>query len=125
MKKTILVVEDNPDNMALVEEILEDAGYEIVPVVRAEDGIERLSLGGIDLILMDISLPEMDGLEATRIIKSDDRLKSIPIIGLSAHAMDSDRIAALSAGCNAYETKPVDEDALLSVMKNLLILKNE
>lgn len=120
MKKNILVVEDNADNMALAEEILEDAGFEAVPVTRAEDGIERLHQGGIDLVLMDISLPEMDGLEATQIIKGDGALKTIPVIGLSAHAMKSDRDAALAAGCDDYETKPINEESLLQTINRLL-----
>lgn len=120
MTKTILVIEDNPDNMALAEEILEDAGFITVQEIRAEDGIARLQQGGIDLVLMDVSLPEMDGLEATRIIKTFEALKKIPIVGLSAHAMTKDREAALQAGCDDYQTKPVDEDALLEAINRLL-----
>ena len=120
MSKVILIIEDNPDNMQLAEEILADAGYLTVPTTRAEDGIERLLKGGIDLTLMDISLPDMDGLEATRIIKSDNTLKSVPVIGLSAHAMTSDRQAALDAGCDDYQTKPIDEDALLESIQHIL-----
>ena len=120
MNKTILVVEDNPDNMALVEEILEDAGFDVIQKTRAEDGIESLYQGGIDLVLMDISLPDMDGLEATRIIKADEGLRLIPIVGLSAHAMDSDREAALAAGCDEYQTKPLNEDALVQMINKLL-----
>ncbi len=113
MKKTILIIEDNADNMALADEILDDAGYNTVQVTRAEDGIERMKQGGIDLVLMDISLPDMDGLEATRIIKADDKLKLIPVLGLSAHAMVHDKEAALDAGCDDYQTKPINEDVLL------------
>lgn len=120
MSKTILAVEDNPDNMALLEEILEDAGFDMVQVTRAEDGIERLQQGGIDLVLMDVSLPDMDGLEATKIIKADEAVWQIPVIGLSAHAMTSDREAALAAGCDEYQTKPLDEDMLLETINRLL-----
>ncbi|MBE9526326.1 MAG: response regulator [Proteobacteria bacterium] len=120
MNKTILVIEDNPDNMALVCEILEDADYLVQEAMRAEDGITRLKQGGIDLVLMDISLPEMDGMEATRLIKADNILKSIPVIGLSAHAMISDKEAALDAGCDDYQTKPIDEGALLTLIDNYL-----
>lgn len=120
MTKTILVIEDNADNMALVDEILEDAGFNTVQVMRAEDGIVLLQKGNIDLVLMDISLPDMDGLEATRIIKSNDALKNIPIIGLSAHAMVKDRDAALAAGCAGYQTKPINEDTLLESIERLL-----
>jgi len=114
--KTILVIEDNLDNMALVEEILEDAGFSVEQVTHAEEGIARLQKGGIDLVLMDISLPEMDGLEATRIIKMDENLQAIPVIGLSAHAMKSDRDAAIEAGCDRYQTKPIDELELLQTI---------
>lgn len=120
MQKNILVIEDNPDNMALVEEILDDAGYGVEKSVRAEDGIERLYQGDIDLILMDVSLPDMDGLEATRIIRENEKFKQLPIVGLSAHAMKHDRDAALEAGCNDYQTKPIDETALLQVISQLL-----
>ena len=120
MKVTVLVVEDNPDNMTLVEEILEDAGYDILKAERAEDGIELLKRGGIDIVLMDISLPDMDGLEATRIIKADAVTCKVPVVGLSAHAMESDRQAALDAGCDEYETKPIDEDALLETIKKVI-----
>lgn len=120
MQKTILIIEDNPDNMALVKEILEDAGYDVAQSVRAEDGIEQLQHADIDLVLMDVSLPDMDGLEATRIIRADEKLKLLPIIGLSAHAMKHDRDAALEAGCNDYQTKPIDEDGLLEAIRKLL-----
>ena len=120
MNQTILVIEDNLDKMALVCEILEDADYLVQEAMRAEDGITRLKQGGIDLVLMDISLPEMDGMEATRLIKADNILKSIPIIGLSAHAMISDKEAALDAGCDDYQTKPIDEGALLTLIDNYL-----
>jgi CheY-like chemotaxis protein len=106
--------------MALIEEILEDAGFDTAQATRAEDGIERLHQGGVDMVLMDISLPNMDGLEATRIIKADKALKVIPIIGLSAHAMQSDQTAALEAGCDAYQTKPINEDVLLTTIHRLL-----
>lgn len=121
MGKTILVIEDNRDNMALVEEILEDAGFRFVPAVRAEDGIDHLRQeGGVDLVLMDVSLPDMDGLEATRLIKADEALASIPIVGLSAHAMSGAREAALVAGCDEYQTKPIDEDKLLETINRIL-----
>lgn len=120
MKKTILVIEDNLDNMMLVEEILADAGFNSVQATRAEEGIDRLHQGGIDLVLMDISLPDMDGLEATRIIKADEKLKGIPVIGLSAHAMKSDREAAIAAGCDDYQTKPIDEVFLLESIRRFI-----
>ena len=121
MKNTILIIEDNADNMALIEEILKDAGFYTVSMGRAEDGIERLYKGGVDLILMDISLPDMDGLEATRLIRAGNMLNRIPIIGLSAHAMTQDKNAALAAGCDDYHTKPIDDEMLLQTMTRLLV----
>lgn len=120
MSKTILIIEDNRDNMTLLVEILQDAGFDTLQVMRAEDGLECLHRGGIDLVIMDISLPEMDGLEATRIIKADETLKEIPVIGLSAHAMENDRRVALATGCDDYQTKPIDEDELLRIINQLL-----
>lgn len=119
-KPNILVIEDNPDNMALIEEILEDEGFNIFKALLAGEGIDILNKNKTDLIIMDISLPEMDGLEATRIIKEDVALKGIPIVALTAHAMPSDRDAALSAGCDDYLTKPIDEKKLLETIKRHL-----
>ena len=116
----ILVVEDNPDNMALIEEILEDEGYKVLKASLAEEGIEILKKNRTDLIIMDISLPEMNGLEATKIIKADEDTKGIPIVALTAHAMPSDRDTALSAGCDDFLTKPIDEEKLLETINNFL-----
>ncbi|MFH2130241.1 MAG: response regulator [bacterium] len=119
---TILVIEDNPDNMALIEQILEDEGFETLKTDRAEDGIKQLktSTVRVDLILMDISLPVMNGLEATGMIKQDPLLKDIPLIVLTAHAMETDKEAAFSAGCNDFLSKPIDEDKLLAAINHYL-----
>jgi len=117
---TIMVIEDNPDNMDLVTEILEDEGYHVEGFERAKLGLERLQSAGIDLILMDISLPDMNGLEATRIIKQDPELSHIPIFALTAHAMANDQRMCLEAGCNAYITKPIDDDILLQHIADFL-----
>jgi len=109
----IMVIEDNPDNMDLVTEILEDEDYTVECFDRADAGLERLQSGGIDLVLMDVSLPDMNGLDATRIIKKDDALKHIPVLALTAHAMANDERTCLEAGCDAYLTKPIDDDLLL------------
>ena len=113
---TILVIEDNPDNMDLIEEILEDEGHTVLKATLAEDGIVTLRKTGADLVVMDIALPQMSGLEATRIIKTDDALRHTPVIALTAHAMATDRETALAAGCDAYLTKPIDEAALLNAI---------
>jgi CheY-like chemotaxis protein len=118
--KTILVVEDNPDNMALIEQIMEDEGFCVLKAILAKDGIALLKERAVDLILMDISLPEMSGLDATRIIKAEQAIKDIPVIALTAHAMETDREMAISAGCDSYLTKPINEEELLETINQFL-----
>lgn len=116
--KTILVIEDNVDNMDLVEQILVDADYKVIGAVTAEYGLDVIKSRVIDLILMDISLPEMDGLEATRRIRIDHG--QMPIIALTAHAMITDKENAIEAGCSDYLSKPVDEESLLEMIETWL-----
>jgi CheY-like chemotaxis protein len=109
----ILLVEDNEINRDMLSRRLEREGYDLV---MAEDGYEGIELSRReypDLILMDMSLPVMDGWEATRQIKTDTRTSHIPVIALTAHAMSGDREKALEAGCDEYDTKPVDLPRLL------------
>lgn len=116
--KKILIVEDVPYNLELLVQLLED-DYELV---TARDGSSGVALAGKerpDLILMDMSLPVLDGWEATRQIRANESLREIPIIGLSAHAMSGDRERALEAGCTDYLTKPLDEDLLAATLKAL------
>jgi len=120
MTATILVIEDNPDNLDLVTEILEDEGYIIIGVGSAEGGIKKLREDGVDLVLMDVGLPDMDGLEATRIVKADRKLNKIPIIALTAYAMKGDKEKVLGAGCDGYLTKPLDEGELLEIIKRFV-----
>jgi len=117
---TILVVEDNRDNMDLIEEILEDEGYAMIRAFNAEDGIAMLAENQADLIVMDVSLPRMSGLEATRHIKADAKTRDIPLLVLTAHAGAADRQDAFSAGCDDFLTKPIDEDSLLTTIWKLL-----
>ena len=117
---TILIVEDNRDNMDLIEEILEDEGYAMLQAYVAEDGITLLSENTVDLILMDVSLPQMSGLEATKIIKANGKTRRIPLIILTAHARAEDREEAFSAGCDAFLTKPIDEDDLLATIEKYI-----
>jgi len=124
VKRVIMVIEDNPDNMDLVTEILEDEDYSVEGFDRAKPGLERLQAGGIDLILMDVSLPDMNGLDATRLIKQDDALKHIPVLALTAHAMANDERTCLAAGCDAYLTKPIDDDLLLQRISFFLEVKH-
>lgn len=111
--KTILLVEDNEMNRDMLSRRLARKGYEVMIAVDGEQGVAMAGAGQPDLILMDMSLPLLDGWEATRRIKADDKTKAIPVIALTAHAMDSDREQALAAGCDDFDTKPVDLERLL------------
>jgi CheY-like chemotaxis protein len=116
----ILLVEDNEMNRDMLSRRLERRGYQ---VVIAEDGAAGVSFAkseSPDLILMDMSLPVMDGWEATRQIKAASETKTIPVIALTAHAMAGDEEKAMAAGCNDYETKPVDLPKLLAKIEALL-----
>ena len=105
---TVLAVEDNAANMELVHELLTLAGYRVLTAATAERAIELASTNKPDLVLMDIGLPGMDGLEATRRLKRNPKTAAIPIVCLTAHAMHGDEARARSAGCDGYLTKPLD-----------------
>ena len=109
--KKILIVEDVEMNLELLVQLLED-DYELISARDGAMGLKMASAEMPDLILMDMSLPVLDGWEATRAIKADQRLRHIPVIGLSAHAMSGDQQKALDAGCNDFLTKPLDADLL-------------
>ena len=116
----ILLVEDNEMNRDMLSRRLKRKGFELV---YAEDGVaavENAKQHLPALILMDVSLPEMDGLEATKLIKRDPATENIPIIALTAHAMDGDRERCLAAGCNDYDTKPIELSRLLEKINALL-----
>jgi len=104
----ILIIEDNPMNMELATDLLEAAGYVVIQAGTAEEGIELARAEFPDLILMDVGLPGMDGLEATGNLKQDPTTKDIPVIAMTAHAMKGDEKKALAAGCAGYITKPID-----------------
>lgn len=115
----ILIVEDVEYNRDLLEQMLED-DYEVVAAVDGETGMEAVLRDRPDLILMDLSLPGIDGWEVTRRIKADDDLRHIPVIAVTAHAMRGDEEKALEAGCDDYLAKPIDEDELLEKIRCLL-----
>ena len=117
---TILIVEDNEMNREMLTRRLQRKGYEILIAIDGETGIELAREKSPDVILMDMSLPVMDGWEATRRIKADDGLRHIPVIALTAHAMANDRDKALEAGCDDYDTKPIDLPRLLGKIEALL-----
>jgi two-component system cell cycle response regulator DivK len=117
---TILIVEDNEMNRDMLSRRLVTRGFAVLIAVDGEEGIAVARTNMPDLILMDMSLPVVDGWEATRRLKSDDRLKHIPVIALTAHAMANDRDKALEAGCDDYDTKPIELPRLLAKMDALL-----
>ena len=117
--KKILIVEDVEFNLDLLIQLLEDE-YELVTATDGAAGVDMARRESPDAILMDMSLPIMDGWTATREIKADNQLQHIPVIGLSAHAMNGDYQKALEAGCSEYLTKPVDEDILLAKLISIL-----
>ena len=116
----ILLVEDNEMNRDMLSRRLERRGYQVVIAEDGATGVTKAKSETPDLILMDMSLPVMDGWEATRQIKAVPETQHIPIIALTAHAMAGDEEKALAAGCNAYETKPVDLPKLLAKIDALL-----
>ncbi len=116
----ILLVEDNEMNRDMLARRLEKRGYSVVIAVDGSQGIAMTHSEKPDLVLMDMSLPGIDGWEATRQLKGDKNTAGIPIIALTAHAMAEDRERALAAGCNEYESKPVDLANLLAKLEAIL-----
>ena len=118
----ILYVEDNPDNVYMLTRRLKKKGFELVIAGDGQEGIDKAIEENPDLILMDLSLPTMDGWTATAKIKEIEQVKDIPIIALSAHAMPEHRDRAIKAGCSDYDTKPVDIKRLLSKIEQYIEL---
>lgn len=116
----ILLVEDNEMNRDMLSRRLQRKGYEVSIAVDGVQGVELARSGEYDLVLMDMSLPELDGWEATRQLRAAPETNNVPIIALTAHAMAGDREKALEAGCDDYDTKPIDLQRLLSKMESLL-----
>jgi CheY-like chemotaxis protein len=116
----ILLVEDNEMNRDMLSRRLLRKGYEIVCAVNGAEGVAMATGESPDLILMDMSLPVMDGWEATRKLKADDATKAIPVIALTAHAMEGDEQKARDAGCDDYDTKPIELPRLLGKIEALL-----
>ena len=116
----LLLVEDNEMNRDMLSRRLRKKGYEVAIAVDGQAGLEMATSEGPELILMDMSLPIMDGWTATKHIKADDATNKIPVIALTAHAMEGDRTKALEAGCDDYDTKPIDLKRLLSKIEALL-----
>lgn len=106
--ETILIVEDNPLNMELARDILEARGYTVLEANTAQEGIEAVQQHKPALVLMDVQLPGMDGLTATKLLRQDSTLSQVCIVALTAHAMKGDEEKVLEAGCNGYISKPID-----------------
>ena len=119
-KTRVLLVEDNAMNSRLVQYVLEQAGFEVVSATCAEDAI-RLAVGEMpDIILMDIQLPGMDGLEATGLLKNNNQTAAIPIVAVTAHAMRGDEERIRAAGCAGYVSKPIDTRKLAKTIRGYL-----
>ncbi len=116
----VLLVEDNEMNRDMLSRRLTRRGFQVVFAVDGQQGVDRARSERPDIILMDMSLPVMDGWEATRRVKSDDATRTVPVIGLTAHAMSGDREKAIEAGCDDYDTKPVELDRLIGKIERLL-----
>lgn len=116
----ILVVEDAPDNQVLVEQVFQDSGYRVTCIQDGQAALNWLETNQPDLILLDLSLPEIDGWEVARQLKACDRTARIPIVAVTAHAMKGDREAAIASGCDDYLTKPLDIDLLEACVKQWL-----
>jgi two-component system cell cycle response regulator DivK len=120
----ILLVEDNEMNRDMLSRRLQKKGFEIVVAIDGGEGVAKAKSEKPDLILMDLSLPVMDGLQATAKIKADPETQPIPVLALTAHAMADDRDKAIAAGCQDYDTKPIELPRLLEKIEKLLAKKS-
>ena len=120
MAQSILIVEDDPKSLKLFRALLEVQGYTTLQAIDGKKGVEIAKAKRPDLILMDIQLPDMDGLEATRILKTDERTRDIPIVALTAYAMKGDEEKMHVAGCDGYITKPIDTREFLKRITDYL-----
>lgn len=121
----ILLVEDNEMNQDMLSRRLEKKGFSVEIAVNGEEGIQKAHTSCPDLILMDMTLPIVDGWEATRQLKADEKTKNIPIIALTAHAMSGDREKALKAGCDDYDVKPVEMVRLMEKIEKYMKKKTD
>jgi two-component system cell cycle response regulator DivK len=120
-KSTILYVEDNPDNRSLIRRVLEAEDYAIVEAINAKQALDKLENGNIDLVLMDINMPDMDGYTLTAKIKAIQKFSKIPIVAVTANVMRGDREKSLGAGCDGYIQKPIDIDTLSQQIERFII----
>jgi two-component system cell cycle response regulator DivK len=120
LPKKVLVVDDNQDSRELVVKVLKNKGYEMIEATDGEEAIEKAVGERPDLILLDISIPKLDGYEVTRRLKSREEFKETPIVALTAHAMKGDRAKALEAGCEGYISKPINIRELPAQVKSFI-----
>ena len=120
-RPTVLVVEDFEDNRFMMRRLLEMSGYRVVEAVNGNQAVESAAAESPDIILMDLSLPQLDGLAATRRIRSQEGLRKVPIVAVSAHDSADFHAEALAAGCNEYVTKPIDFDQLVQLLDRLTV----
>ncbi|HKV49780.1 MAG TPA: response regulator [Gemmatimonadaceae bacterium] len=118
--KTVLLVEDNEDNRIVYSTILQHFGYRVMEAFNGEEGIAKARTEQPDLILMDISIPVIDGWEATQVLKRDPTTRRIPIIALTAHALASDREKAMEVGCDSYLAKPCEPKTVVSEVERFI-----
>ena len=116
----LLIVEDNEVNRDMLSRRLQRRAYDVITAVDGEEGVAKARSEAPDLILMDMSLPVLDGWQATKLLKAAPETRSIPIIAITAHAMIADRQAAMSAGCDDYDTKPIELSRLVSKIEAML-----
>jgi two-component system, cell cycle response regulator DivK len=119
-RPVILLVEDHEDNRKIYRTILVYSGFDVLEATDGRSGVEIALHACPDLILMDMSIPHIDGWEATRILKSDPRTSAIPVVALTAHSLDEDREHAIEAGCDGYLAKPVEPRAVVEEIRRLL-----
>jgi two-component system cell cycle response regulator DivK len=125
MNTTVVVIEDNPVNVKLISLLLRSAGYEVISAFNAEEGLELISTEMPALVLMDIQLPGMDGIEATRVLKADPSLAHIPVVALTSYAMKGDEEKMLAAGCDGYMPKPFYHREFLAIVERMRDKKNK
>ncbi len=119
--KHILIVEDNPANLQLAVFLLKAGGFTVSSAIHGAEAVDAVKAGAFDLILMDVEMPGMDGLTATRAIKSDPAFAHIPIVALTAYAMKGDKERCLAAGCSGYITKPISTREFVQTVSSFLL----
>ena len=124
IKGTILYVEDNPDNRNLIRRVLTAESYTVVEAINGKQALEKLEIERVDLILMDINMPDMDGYTLTAKIKAIQKYSKIPIVAVTANVMRGDREKSLEAGCDGYIQKPIDIDTLAQQIERFIIRSN-